>query len=258
MIDPSVVNYIKKQLHDGYNEDEVRQALANEGWTRDEIEEAFYIIHGESNPIRPSKDQKPRIFLHQEGPWVAFKDEDTPEEEPEEKEVPEEQPPDKPVSRENLDDILDYSPSAPSKEEKEMIEQGRHPSDVEPAAEERAEKPAPAKTPKLAMTFAIVGGLILIANMAMNVLGYGDLLGLVYKEVSLLSFVTPDIINLFAASAGFCSIMFGALLKARPGMDLYFGVAMCLMGLSAFLCGNGYMIGGPVMILGGCLAIIRK
>ncbi len=253
MIDPSVVNYIKKQLHDGYGEDEVRQALTSERWSKDEIEEAFYVVHGDSNPIRPGKEQKPKIFLHQEGPWVAFKDED-----------------EQPVRRtkyvfkspgnekDKKHDPLGYDSVGITDEEKEAIGEGKHPSDVatppEPTVKETSIRP----TPKLAMSLAIIGGFVLLANMAMNVLGYGDLLAIIYRQIDLLSFVTPYIINLFAASAGFCSIMFGSLLKARPGLDLYFGVALSLLGLSAFLCGNGYMIGGPVIVASGCLAIIRK
>jgi hypothetical protein len=58
MVNTDAVNYIKKQLHTGYTPEEIREAMLDAGWKKEDIEKAFYVIGGEAHPVKPQKEGK--------------------------------------------------------------------------------------------------------------------------------------------------------------------------------------------------------
>ena len=218
MAEPSAVNYIKEQLHAGYSKDEIRKALIEAGWTEKDIDDAFYVIEGETPEIKPQKQPQPqKAKTENEGVHV------------------------KEAATERY--ISQQSPTS------------QMPQRQQPHNEEKKKTTT---NPMFGTIFSIIGGIILFANLAMNFLGIGDMLILVYGELDFLSFITKDMIQIIVIVSGAVSIISGIVVKIKSDLDLYMGLAVAFLGLAALLTGNGYIIGGVFCIIGGSLLIARK
>lgn len=258
MVDPSAVNYIKQQLHAGYTEEEVKEALLQAGWNEQDIKDAFFVIYGETKPIKPKAFPEDRGYIYggedeeeekQEIPRIGFYGE-KPKEPPEQiqEQKPQEQKP--PEQKE---------PEKPEEKKEQGVEQ-KKPQEQQKLQEQKPPEQQGQTTGgfRIGFALAMAGGAIILANFVMANFLETDLLVMIYGELVLLTFLTPDIIQMIVLAAGIGSLVMGILLFLKQSFDLYLGLVVSVLGLAVMLCGNGYIIGGIPCIIGGVLAIVRK
>jgi hypothetical protein len=110
---------------------------------------------------------------------------------------------------------------------------------------------------RMGSLLTIIGGVLIIANFAMSLLGMKDILQMVYGDMSVVS-LAPELLQVISITAGAGCLLSGIIIKLKPFLDLYFGIVVALLGLGSIMSGNGYIIGGVVAIIGGFFAIIGK
>jgi hypothetical protein len=259
MVDPSAVNYIKEQLHAGYTKDEIRKALLDSGWNEKDIEDAFYVIYGESKEINPQKEPgEPSIGFYggpdqaesepqqYESPWNFPEKKDEKEreetmeptslEEPQEKPLPQEEP-----KYERLEDHPLPKLAADEKPHPRVKKSEKEPSSI-----------------RIGPYVSMFGGVMILANFLLTYFWNEDILAMVWMELKFLSVMTPEIVQIIALSVGAFAILAGMLVKMNPTMDIYFGLVLAMAGMLAFLSGSGYIIGGVICIASGSFLIIRQ
>jgi hypothetical protein len=233
MVDASAVNYIKTQLNVGYSEEEIRKALREAGWNEKDIDNAFYVVNGKNQPVKPNA--KASVDYNEddsggaseyESPWQAPGEKREQQDEAKQNEKPVEKP-------------------VPVKKEKEQ-------------KVKEPQQPKQPSGPRKGAYLSIIGGALILANFAMKLFNIGDILSLAKIEIVLLRSLTPELVQMITPAAAIGSIVFGVLLILKPRFDLYFGIGSALLGLGALLCGGGFVLGGILCIAGGALAIVRK
>jgi len=262
MANAEAVNYIKRQLHTGYTQDEIRNAMLEAGWKEKDIEQAFFIIGGEAHPVKPQKaekpqeapkekagQQKPIMKKYHEEPASDFNFEPLrPDGEPSVKEY--HSPYKTPVKNQSgFEKVLEYDPG-PHK----LPEPGKPIGGGDKTKSHNFMNKI-----RFGGIASIVGGILLIVNMVMvEYLSMTDMMMMLYGELVIASFITADIIQMVSPVTGVMAILLGAFVMLKPRLDIYIGTGMSLIGLFAILLGNGYVIGGVVCVAGGILTIMRK
>lgn len=225
MVEADAVNYIKKQLQNGYSEEEVRSALLNSGWSEKDINDAFFVVHGESQPVHPQNQVQAQAQQQTE------EDQGLQEQQP--------QMPEEPLPEEE--------------QEKPLPQPGK------PLGQENKRSFDIFSRLRIGALVSVAGGVMIFVNYAMiNYLNMEDLMLMFYQEVQLISLFTPELAEMAVLAAGILPLLFGILILIKPKLDLYFGIGIAILGLVSVLIGNGYIIGGVLSIAGGSLSIIRK
>ena len=158
MVETDAINYIKKQFQAGYTEEEIRGALINSGWPEKDVNDAFYVIHGESQPVKPQA---------------------APQQQQETEEV---QPP---------------AQEQPAVQQPQYEEQeGPLPQPGKPLGTKDRGSRIMGRL-RIGAIVSIIGGALLLVNYAMiNYLGMEDLMIMFYQEVMLVTFLTSEMIQM--------------------------------------------------------------